>query len=379
MKMRNEHLRKTFINIQRSAPITRKALARSTGQSVATISNHANILIDQDLVYEEDKGKSTGGRRPVFLNINSQKKAIFTVDIRVEGIAALNLYDLSLQQISEKNIKIEPDSSERTLHKISQVIEPLLNDNDFSIEKLLGIGVSVPGIVDRKNERLIFAPNLKWSGANITEYLQKTIKTSVFVENDANCAVVGEHIEAFSEKDNLIYVLIKEGIGGGIIIQNTLYRGSDGNAGDFGHMMMDSSSAAKTCYCGDKGCWETIASERYLLEECRKALDNQSLTKAQLYELGRKNQKINSVISETGYNIGVGLASIISAYNPGLIVIGGGIVEVRNIIQSEIKSALNKRITDTILEELEIRFSRLADSGISIGLAHLVFEKYFEI
>ncbi len=377
--MTNKHLRKTFINIQRSAPITRKALASSTDQSVATISNHAGILIDQDLVYEEDKGESTGGRRPVFLNVNSQKKVIFTVDIKVDGIVDINLHDLSFHHISDKKIKIDVNSIEKSLDEISRKIKSLLNKNNFSEDKLLGIGVSVPGIVDRKNEKLLFAPNLKWAEANITEYFNKNLNADIFVENDANCAVVGEKIESYTEKNNLIYVLIKEGIGGGIIINNELYRGSDGNAGDFGHMMMDSSEEAMHCYCGDKGCWETIASERCLLDLSAEVLGKQNLSKSELYEIAGKNQQINSIIREVGHNIGVGLASIISAYNPGIIVIGGGIVKVRNIIKHEIEAALEKRITDYILAEVEIDFSSSDYNAISTGLASLVFDKFFTI
>ena len=364
-----------FSLIHKYGPISRKELASNTDYSTATITNHVNRLLENDYVIETDKGHSTGGRKPVYLVVNPDKAYIFVLSIEVKNIE-LVLFDLDFEVVERKafNIKSEP---KEIMNEINDEIANILENQGISENRIMGIGVSVPGIIDRDNQSLVFAPNLGWKNIKITDIIKEKFEFPIIIENEANAAALGEKEFGNYESDSLIYVSINEGVGCGIIIDDRLYRGSSGNAGEFGHIIIDNDGLS--CHCGKNGCWETISSENFIINTVNRTL-NQSLTINEIYQEAQiGNKEIIKILNRTGENIGLGLVNIINSLSPKKLIIGGNITKVKDIISDDIMKMVTEKSLPASLDKTDIEFSKIVNNPITYGMAQLIFNKYFNI
>lgn len=364
-----------FSLIHKYGPISRKELAANTDYSTATITNHVNRLLENDYVIETDKGHSTGGRKPVYLVVNPDKAYIFVLSIEVKNIE-LVLFDLDFEVVERKafDIKSEP---EKIMNEINDEITNILENQGISEKRIMGIGISVPGIINRENQSLVFAPNLGWKNIKIADIIKEKFEFPIIIENEANAAALGEKEFGNYETESLIYVSINEGVGCGIIIDDRLYRGSSGNAGEFGHIIIDNNGLS--CHCGKNGCWETISSENFIINTVNKTL-NKSLSINEIYDEAKNgNQDIIKILNKTGKNIGLGLVNIINSLSPRKLVIGGNIIKIKEFISNDIIKMVNEKSLPSSLYKTDIEFSKLADNPIVYGMAQLIFNKYFNI
>ncbi len=364
-----------FSLIHKYGPISRKELASNTDYSTATITNHVNTLLENNYVIETDKGHSTGGRRPVYLVVNPNKAYIFVLSVEVKNID-LVLFNLDFEIVENKSFEIN-SKPEEIMNEINIEIENILLNQGISENRIMGIGVSVPGIIDRENQSLVFAPNLGWKNIEIADIIKKKFNFPIIIENEANAAALGEKEFGNYDSDSLVYVSINEGVGCGIIIDDRLYRGSSGNAGEFGHIIIDNNGLS--CHCGKNGCWETISSENFITNTVNKTL-NKSLTIDEIYDKAKNgNKDIIKILNKTGVNIGLGLVNIINSLSPKKLVIGGNITKVEEFISEDIDKMINKKLLPASLDKTDIGFSKLTNNPIVYGMAQLIFNKYFNI
>jgi len=173
----------------------------------------------------------------------------------------------------------------------------------------------------------------------------------------------------------MVFVSINEGIGCGIFFNGELYRGASGNAGEFGHIIIDTNGPV--CHCGNKGCWETLASEKFIVNSYFKLPNsNKELTKKEIYQLGKNgDKKVIEIFKEAGRNIGIGLVNIINGLSPKLLVIGGGIVEIKDYIYEEIIKKLEENALSVSYRNVEIKFSKLGSLAAVYGMADLIINE----
>ncbi|GAB6100113.1 xylose repressor [Halanaerocella petrolearia] len=366
--MRDLNLANIFKLIHKLGPISRKELAENTDYSSATISNHVKTLIKQDFVLETEKGSSTGGRKPVYLKTNPDKAYILSVDIEVNRVRVV-LFNLDLK-IAVKSIVpiIDKSDPNRTMERICNEINKIVDNRKLDWNSILGIGVAVPGLIDKESGCLKFAPNLTWTDVEITKLFKDKYDVPVILENEANAAAIGEKEFVYPEEDNLVYVSINAGIGCGIIFNNELYKGASGNAGEFGHIIIDRDGPK--CHCGNNGCWETLASESYILQKISRA---NNLNELDIYK--EDKQEFIEVFKETGKNIGIGVGNIINSLSPELVVIGGDVTEIKDYICDEILKVAKEETLTVSYEKTEIKFSQLGDATVVYGLASLIFNE----
>jgi glucokinase len=227
------------------------------------------------------------------------------------------------------------------------VIEAVIESARHSLEEaaippseLTAVGVGAPGLSNPDKGILYTSPNLPgWRDVPLRDIIAKELGVTAYLINDANAAAIGElHYGAGKGASDFIYVTVSTGIGGGIIINGELYTGPTGTAGEVGHMVIDDNGPL--CNCGNRGCWETLASGRALATEARRLIKKGTTTT--ILELaGGDVDEVNAevihraalagdrlakrLIARTGYYLGVGLANLINIFNPELIVIGGGL------------------------------------------------------
>jgi N-acetylglucosamine repressor len=371
--IRDLNLSGIFKLIHQYGPVTRKELTENTGYSAATVSNHVKRLINRNFIIETEKGSSTGGRKPIYLTVNPDKGRILSIDIKVKQVKIV-MFNLKLDVEEKKDFPVfEQDTPEGVIRQIYQEINRLLHNNNLLIEDILGLGIAVPGLINQEEGILEFAPNLGWKSIDIVKTLQERYPFPVALENEAKAAAIGEREFIYPGASNMVYISINEGIGCGIIINGQLFRGASGNAGEFGHIIIDSNGPE--CHCGNNGCWETLASENFIVNSYARE-NNIILNKKQIYQLGREGDLgVINIFKEAGKNIGIGLVNIINSLSPELLIIGGDITEIKDYLLPDIMNLLEEKALPVSYSKVTIKFSQLGNLATVYGLAKLIFEQ----
>lgn len=364
-----------FKAIRKQGPISRIELTEITGCSAGTVSNHVRTLIKKGFVIESKKGISSGGRKPIQLMINPNKAYIFSIEIEVNQIKIV-MFDLEIKVITKSIIPITyKDDYKKTLEQVFFEMDKMREEKNLKLDNLLGIGVAVPGLIDKEKGILEFAPNLGWKNVYISKIFKDKFNLPVILDNEAKAAAIGEREFIYPKMDNMVFISINEGIGCGVILNGELYRGASGNAGEFGHIIIDANGPL--CHCGNKGCWETLASESYIVNRYLKLSNsNKELTKKEIYQIGKNgDKKVIEIFNETGRNIGIGLVNIVNGLSPELLVIGGGIVEIKDYVYEEIIKKLEESALSISYKKVEIKFSELAGLAAVYGMADLIINE----
>ena len=373
--IRKWNLSNIFKAIRKQGSISRIELTEITGCSAGTVSNHVRTLIKKGFVIETKKGISSGGRKPIQLMINPHKAYIFSIEIEVNQIKIV-MFDLEIKVITKSVIPITyKDDYQKNLEQVFFEMDKMREEKNLKLDNLLGIGVAVPGLIDKEKGILEFAPNLGWKNVYILKIFKDKFNLPVILDNEAKAAAIGEREFIYPKMDNMVFISINEGIGCGVILNGELYRGASGNAGEFGHIIIDNNGLV--CHCGNKGCWETLASESYIVNRYLKLSNsNKELTKKKIYQLGKNgDKKIIEIFNEVGRNIGIGLVNIINGLSPELLVIGGGIVEIKDYIYDEIIKKLEESALSISYKKVEIKFSELAGLAAVYGMADLIINE----
>ena len=249
--------RRIILNLIRTRqPISRAELARHTGLQRSTVSLITEQLIAEQWITEGALGHLPRGRKPRFLHLNNERAGIIGVNVRPK-LTTVALTDLNARFITQDSLPTA-DDPHKFLENLASRIQNLRSSHPQIFCE--GIGVGVPGRVDRHTQRLVFAPNLGWKDVEIKQYLEAATGLPVEVDNAANsCALYelwfGNHSEGVHD---LIALTVSEGIGTGIIANSQLICGPNGMAGEFGHVSIREDGPL--CSCGNRGCWEVYAS-----------------------------------------------------------------------------------------------------------------------
>jgi glucokinase len=255
---------------------------------------------------------------------------------------------------------------------------------DFS-----GIGIAIAGVLDSKNGILTSSPNLPhWKNVPLKSMIEDRLHLDTFLINDANAAALGEHrFGAGIGTQNLVYLTVSTGIGGGIIIDGNLYEGSTGSAGELGHMTIDVNGPR--CNCGNYGCLEVLASgtavARGAVEHINKGATSllndmkeniSDITAEDVAKAARQGDKLaTEIIAGASYYLGIGLANIVNIFNPQVIVIGGGMSKMGGMLLTPAKEIVKRRAFKLPARTARIIRSKLGnDSGI-IGTAANVLDR----
>jgi glucokinase len=233
------------------------------------------------------------------------------------------------------------------IQSILESADHALNQANITAHDLTAIGVGAPGLSNPETGILFTSPNLPdWKDVPLRDIIEAELKKKTFLINDANAAAFGELcFGAGRGADNFIYVTLSTGIGGGIVIDGKIYTGSIGAAGELGHMSI--ADEGPLCKCGNRGCWETLASGTALARETKQHIKEGIRTSILDYTDGDLEEVTAEVISKaaqegdnlaqeciarTGYYVGVGLANLVNIFNPEVIVIGGGLSNIGDML-----------------------------------------------
>lgn len=275
--------------------------------------------------------------------------------------------------LSEVILKTEAEKGyEQIVDKIKNSIHKVIQDTDK--ERVKAIGIGSPGPIDRKNGLISEPVNLPFSNYPIVEELQKEFNINTYLDNDANVATLAEHIFGKGKgKENMIYVTVSTGVGGGAVLNGKIYRGSTANALEVGHTTINASE--RRCGCGNIGCVEAISSGTAIMKAARDAINSRVETSLRNYddvksenvffEASKGDVVSKDIIENAMEHLGIAIANYANIFDPDLIVIGGGITGAGSIVLDYINKEMKKRCLGPIYKNCEISIS---DLGSKIGV-----------
>ena len=349
--------RRIVLNLIREyQPISRAELARQMSVRRGTITPLVRELVDSGVVFEKGTAATARGRRPTMLCVRTRGRLVVAVDVR-SGRSAIALSDVSGRMLARESFDTPASPNQLADLLTSEVTRLLRQHAPNGGEGCQGIGIVLPGMVDRKTGRLIYAPRLGWRNVDLRASVSARLGMKVFVESaPIACALARLWLEPELTRsvNSFAYVSVSEGIGVGLVVNGEVLRGETHTAGEFGHVSLDSSGPE--CVCGRRGCWESLACNAATVERYAGALHGApksaegSVRRARkssfpgLEEVVRRARGGESAavqaLMETGAHIGRGLALIVSAFNPGRIYVGGEITEAWDLIEVSMRAAL---------------------------------------
>jgi len=250
---------------------------------------------------------------------------------------------------------------------------------------LVSAAIMVPGTVDSARMNVVQAPNLPClDNFPLKQVLEEKLLVPVLLENDANAAAVGEMwMGAARGARNVICVTLGTGVGGGIILDGKLWRGTDGSAGEIGHTTVEP-FGGPPCKCGNTGCLEMFASATAIVRMTKEALSNypasilhnQCVTAAKVFDAGQQGDELAIEVFRTmGRYLGVGLANLINVLGPEVIVIGGGVADGWNLFEADVREQIQNRAFPSLAQHVKIKPAECGDNAGLLGAAKLAFDK----
>ncbi|WEK53669.1 MAG: ROK family transcriptional regulator [Candidatus Cohnella colombiensis] len=360
-------------SILRGAPLSRAQISEQTGLNKATVSSLVQDLIDQSLVKEIGRGESSGGRKPVMLEFIATAGYAIGLDLGVNYIRGVvtNIRGEVVVERTSSLRHIEPDF---VINSLCDMIDDLISAAPAQGPYgFVGIGIGVPGIVDDSGS-ILFAPHLQWRDIPLCRMISERYSIPVTIDNEANVGALGEQkYGAGHQISNLIYVSVGMGIGTGLILNRTLYKGTSGYSGEMGHLTVD--AHGKPCNCGNRGCWEKYASEQSLLEDAEK-LGFDSL-ESLIVAAEEGNNDVLALFAKIGEYLGVGITNIVNVFNPDAIVIGNRMSIARPWIEASLRQTVVQRALGFHLRKVQLLFAELGERSAMMGAAEMAISGFF--
>ncbi|HJU66819.1 MAG TPA: ROK family transcriptional regulator [Gemmatimonadaceae bacterium] len=362
--------RRIALNLVREhEPISRAELARRMKIGRGVVTALVGELIAEGAVYEGATVDAPRGRKPTMLYVRTRDRLVIAIDVRLSR-TYLMLTDFAGTELALESFETRFAPGDLVEELASRVRRLLGGGNERgtrneegarsatrSRSQVVGIGLVVPGMVDRQTGRVLHAPQLGWRDVDVRDALSAATGLPVHIENaPIACALATMWLGGAVAGTDFAYVTVSDGVGVGIVVDGQVVRGHHNAAGEFGHVPLDVNGPR--CLCGSRGCWEVYTSNvatiaRYLGRtlapaSTRELLQSMPLTMPELIARARAGEdRAIAALLETGRYLGSGLATVIAALNPARIFVGGEITEGWDLIEGVVRAALRERaLTD---------------------------------
>jgi glucokinase-like ROK family protein len=378
--------------VRSAGEVTQPELIRRVGLGRSVVALRVAELEAAGLVVQNGLAPSTGGRAPRRLRLRAEAGLVAGIDIGATGMV-VGLADLSGNVLTQSGEPIDiADGPDVVLGRAEELIDQLLGQLGEAVP-LWGVGVGVPGPVEFATGLPVAPPIMPgWEAYPIRDRLSRRYCAPVWVDNDVNLLALGElrTNSAAAEIGDVLYVKIGTGIGAGLISGGRLHRGVNGCAGDIGHVAVGESGEV-ICRCGNVGCLEAMAGGAALARDARHLAEsggsaaladllsaNGRLTAADVTAAAQRGDPAaRTLLARAGRLVGGTLATLVSFYNPGLVVLGGGVVAAGDFVLAAIRETVYRRSLPLATRTLRIEPSGLGETAGLAGAAHLVLDSLF--
>ncbi|MCJ8008261.1 ROK family transcriptional regulator [Lederbergia wuyishanensis] len=375
--------------IRKNGPISRAEIAKKVNLSPTTVTSAVSDLIRDSLVVEGGTGESSGGRKPILVQLNPD--VCFLIGVAIDAskitIAELNLNaKVKRKEVHSLKENIDFDFCNVLIKMIDHFFKKCKNLNNC-----LGISITIQGIVDSEKGMVAYNPKLKIHNLPLKNAIEDAFNIPTYIDNDTNGSLLAEKgFGNYQQSKNLIYVTIGDGVGASMLVNDSIFRGFHGGAGEFGHTTIDYKGAP--CNCGNVGCLENYVSWRAICSRIVSEIEagNKSLLVEEVHEdlskitpeLFRKaifagDVLANTILDDMAFYLGTGLVNLIHLFNPERIILGGELAFENPLLIQKVNEHISRYALQTHSRQLEVFPSSFGNDSEVVGSASLLLHELF--
>jgi glucokinase-like ROK family protein len=379
VKINNKH---TVLDLIRFNPggISRVEISRRMGLTRAAVTTIVNDLLETGIIREAESLSVRNGRPPVVLEINPTHGYVVGIDFGATHIHIL-VTDLGTRIIEELETSFDIQTGPQAgIVEADRLVRELLTRAGLTLQDILSIGMGVPGPIAAEAGMVIAPPIMPgWDRFPIRDMLEKQWGIPVSLNNDAELGVLGEWAAGAGRGErNLAYIKVGTGIGAGLLLDGQIYRGVTGSAGEIGHLTIDENGPL--CTCGNHGCLEAFAGGRAIALQAQDAVQKkqrtqlaaiqpvESISAREVATAARRGDLVSQqILARAGTQMGIAIAGLVNLFNPGLVIIGGGVAQTGDILLEPMRQAVQRRSLPAATRVVRITTAMLGRRSSSIG------------
>jgi glucokinase-like ROK family protein len=378
-----KHINKhAILDLIRFTPggISRVEISRRIDLTRAAVTAIVNDLLATGAIREAERLNVRSGRPPIVLEVNPERGHVVGVDFGATHLSVL-VADISARILEEVELEINiQDGPEACLAEADRQVRKAVAKAGLELKDILAVGIGVPGPIVSEAGMVVSPPLMPgWDRYPIRDTLEKNWGCPVSVNNDAELGALGEWaFGAGRGEHNLAYIKVGTGIGAGLLLEGQIYRGVTGSAGEIGHLTMDENGPM--CTCGNQGCLEAIAGGRAIAQQGQEAAHKgtrtqlsritpvENITARDVASAARKGDLVSQqILAKAGAHIGIAIAGLVNLFNPGMVIIGGGVAQTGDILLEPMRQAVERRSLPAATRVVRITTAMLGRRSSSMG------------
>ncbi|WP_175409874.1 ROK family transcriptional regulator [Streptomyces sp. TRM64462] len=361
------------------SPASRQEVAAATGLSLATVANLVGELLDLGMLTEVGFEESAGGRPRGLVAVDPSGGALIGVDV-AETYVHVELFDLALHVVARAEQEVRPAENrpEQVVAHIADAVRSVVAQSGVPGDRVLGVGVSMPGQVDREGGVSVYAPNWDWHDVPLLGLLAEHVPYPLHLDNPLRACTVAElWFGAARGRENVVVVNLGTGVGAGLALGGALHRGITNSAGEWGHttLVLD----GRPCHCGNRGCVETYVGAPGIMRNIGELHpgspllhpDDQTATIAALADaVAAGDPAALDVLRETARHLGAAVADLVNLLNPEMIVLSSWVAaRLGEPLVAAVREQVARRALARPLGAVEIVLSPIPTDPVSLGAA----------
>lgn len=345
--------------------VTRAKLARLASMSPTTVSRIVASLIDIGLVKETNQYTTGVGRKATFLALNPDSLVSIGVELD-ERCIRVGFFDFLGREIitekAEKDLREEPES---VITNLKEIIFRLINQYQINRQKITGICVGLPGLVNHETGKVTISAQLGWENVPFAELLKSELDFQILVDNELKLKAYAERLLSKDKlSETMVVIGFGSGVGSALIIGDTIYRGYLNSAGEIGHTVVDPNGML--CTCGNFGCLQTYIAEGFLIREASKQSDAQNLNDI-IDAAGEGHKWAENIVEKAITYAAITINNSVCLNNPDKVILTGSTIEQSPYIREKILDAAGKQIWSPLSDTTLIEVSELKENGVILG------------
>lgn len=375
----SKNLKKIYSLFTEQKILTRGDIVSKTGLTYPTVGKMIDKLLDEELITWQGMTKSTGGRRAEKYKINNQRLLVVGMTLKLNRVG-MSLISLNGEVLRKKGYLIDYQGD--LVGNLTKILKEFLSESDQLANKILGLSISFPGIVNKLQSKAVYSTILKVTNLQLKEWLEQEFNFPVWLENDVNLMAMGEsYFSRINYQKGLLYIFWETGIGSAMMFAQDLVNNEF--AGQLGHVVVQ--PQGELCFCGKRGCLETVLSPAILINQVKTRLASQVKSSLHRYDPvtlidvlkeAEKGDSLGEVVLDKIENsLGLALANYIELFDPDLLILNGEIFHRVPFLVNRLKEYINSRIMFKGLRRLKIKSSQLGDQAELLGLLVLLKQK----
>ncbi|MFZ5817399.1 MAG: ROK family transcriptional regulator [Bacillota bacterium] len=380
--------------IRQHQPISRVDISARTGLGRSTVTGIINALLRDGLIQESGSADAPAGRKPVLLTFNAGAR--YAVGVKVAPRSAtVALVDLNAAVLRSAEAPLSPvRGTDDVIRTVEATIRQVVREASVPWEKLLGVGLVMPGVVDPQTGIAVTSYFLGWDDFPIRDRLEEALELPVYVDNDANAMALAEALYGAGQGvSDLLALTVGVGIGAGIILGGHVHRGARFSAGELGHTVVVPDGPV--CGCGRRGCLEAMAADAAIIRRAREEVlagrsevlramvrgHAELITRDLVIAAAREgDEAARSVLAESGRWLGIAVGNAVNLLSPSRIVVGGeAVLQAGELILEPLRATLAEVVFPAMSDDLKVVPARLGQHAWVQGGAALVLADAFQV